>query len=106
VTCRCHEPPFHYLNFERSALGTDSFNADVALETCKLCGACWLVYLIEEEHRSRSGRWWRVPITREERPSVTLRTSKETVERAAWCFVGGSFHDSTGRRVNAPIAVR
>ena len=106
MTCACAEPPFHYLNFERVALGPDEFQADVSIDTCKACRTPWLVYLIEEEHITRSGRWWRVALSREEREAVTLTGARPLIERAAWCFVGGSFHDSTGQRVNAPIVVQ
>ena len=104
MTCACAEPPFHYLSFERVALGMDPFHADVSIETCKACGTAWLVYLIEQEHQSRSGRWWRVPMSIGERPA--LANARRFVQETAWCFVGGSFHASTGRRMNAPIAVQ
>ena len=106
MTCVCAEPPFHYLRFERAELGADSFNADVSIETCKACAQLWLVYLIEEEHYSRSGRWWRAPISREQRDALTPAAARQFIERSPWCFVGGSFHDSTGYRANAPIAVQ
>ena len=81
----------------------DAFHADVSFETCKRCGANWLVYLIEEEHQTRSGRWWRVLMSTGERPA--LAGARQFVEKAAWCFAGGSFYNSTGFRVNAPIEV-
>ena len=60
--CRCRQPPFHYLDFETNNLGMDSDYADVSIDTCKLCNAYWLKYLIEEECYSQSGRWWRVEL--------------------------------------------
>jgi len=106
LTCACAEPPFHYLNFERVALGPDEFHADVSIDTCKACRTPWLVYLIEEEHSTGSGRWWRVALSREEGKAVTLTGARLRIERAAWCFVGGSFHNSTGHRASAPIVVQ
>jgi hypothetical protein len=106
LTCACAEPPFHYLNFERVALGMDPFHAEVSIDTCKRCGTPWLVYLIEQEHHTGSGRWWRVALSSEMGKGPTVAEARSIVEQASWCFVGGSFYNSTGHRVNAPIVAR
>ena len=31
--------------------------------------------------------------------------SKEYIESKSWCFIGGSFHNSTGKKCNAPIKI-
>jgi len=106
LACSCDEPPFHYLDFRDEDLGVDPHHAEVMLDTCKKCGTMWLVYIKEEAHYTRSGRWWRVPISREEREALTVADAKPFIERSPWCFVGGSFHDSPGFRVSAPIVVQ
>ena len=62
TTCRCSSPPFSANLFVRIELGLDDRHAEVSLDTCVECGQLWLHFLIEEEHHSRSGRWWRVPL--------------------------------------------
>ena len=106
MTCRCQQPPFRYLDFAREQIGMDAFNADVSIDTCKACGSLWLVYLIEEEHYTKSGRWWRVPISAAERKALAADNARAIIERSQWCFVGGSFHKSTGYRKDGPIVVR
>lgn len=100
--CNCEKPPFHYLDFNRSDIGEDSSGAEISVDTCKKCGAIWLVYLIEEPHYSNSGRWWRTKLIT---PEITPELSKDYIESQDWCFVGGSFHNSTGIKKNAPIKI-
>ena len=102
LKCKCEKPPFHYLNFERNELGYDVSGGEVAEEICNECGTKWLVYLLEEPHYTKSGRWWRIKVTNEE---YTKETVKEIIESKEWCFVGGSFYDSQGKKVNAPIKI-
>jgi len=87
-------------------IGEDSHGADVSLSVCKFCGDIWLRYFIEEPHYSRSGRWWRVKISVEDKPSVSTTTARTFVERSAAGFAGGSFFNSQGHAVTAPIRVR
>jgi hypothetical protein len=106
MTCRCQQPPFHYLDFAREQIGMDAFNADVSIDTCNSCGTLWLVYLIEDEHYTKSGRWWRLPISAADRKALAPDDARAIIERSGWCFVGGSFHNSTGFRKDGPIVVR
>ncbi|MBI5722621.1 MAG: hypothetical protein HZA50_01590 [Planctomycetes bacterium] len=75
------------------------------METCIRCGARWLKYLIEEPHYTRSGRWWRVPLTGADLPEIGMDNIRQYIEKQPWCFVGGSFFNSTGARKIAPIAI-
>ena len=84
----------------------DPFHAEVSIDTCKRCGTPWLVYLIEQEHHTGSGRWWRVALSSEMGKGPTVAEARSIVEQASWCFVGGSFYNSRGHRVNAPIVAR
>ena len=100
--CSCENPPFSYLNFDRSDLGADPSGAEVSVDTCKKCGVSWLVYLIEEPHYSNSGRWWRAKLATS---AITLESSKGYIESQDWCFIGGSFHGSMGKKQSAPIKI-
>ena len=103
--CKCATPPFWYLDYETAELGDDEHCAEVTLDTCKHCGQVWLKYLIEEAHFSRSGRWWRIALSDEQLSQVTAGNARELIEHQAWAFVGGSYFDSPGRKVDAPIHV-
>jgi hypothetical protein len=88
------------------ALGEDDRGAEIALSTCKACGTLWLTYRIDEPHYQRSGRWWRVELTAGDARTVSAATARERVERAPEGFAGGSFFDSPGHAITAPITVR
>ena len=103
--CACKEPTFHFTDDQTVELGEDSHGAAISLSTCRHCGDLWLTYLIEWPHYSRSGRWWRVKVSPGEKQSVSIATARELIERAAGGFAGGSFFDSPGHPVTAPINV-
>jgi hypothetical protein len=103
--CTCRQPPFWFVDYYTVHLGEDSRGADISLLTCKHCGATWLTYLIEEPHYSRSGRWWRVEITAENTIAVSAATARQCVERSAEGFAGGSYFNSRGHAITAPIKV-
>ncbi len=100
--CICENPPFHYLNYEKLKCATDPFGAQITLEKCKNCGNIWLVYLIEEPHYSRSGRWWRIKLISND---INVESARSHIENSKYCFVGGTYFQSTGKRATAPIKI-
>lgn len=105
-TCACRQPPFRFNEYETVELGEDSRGAEVSLSTCNACGTIWLTYRIDEPHHHGSGRWWRVDIAAADASTLSAATARDHVERSPAGFVGGSFFDSPGRAVTAPITVR
>ncbi len=103
--CKCHEPPFSYLDFDTINLGEDQNGAEVTIDACKQCGKKWLKYLIEQPHYSYSGRWWRAPITGVADTGITSEIAKDYLESLEWCFVGGSFHQAGIHKIKRPIRV-
>lgn len=103
--CTCQNPPFYYLDFDEIDLGWDPRYGEVSIQTCKKCGTKWVKYLIEEEHHSKSGRWWRAQISNEDNLALTAGNAKEYVERQEWCFVGGSFYEVGIHKIMKPIKV-
>jgi hypothetical protein len=103
--CQCHQPPFHYESFNTLSLGEDSLGAEITIDTCKKCGQSWLKLLIEQPHHSKSGRWWRVAVSAENCKTLVVANTRAFIEQQSECFVGGSFFESTGHRVNAPIKI-
>jgi hypothetical protein len=104
--CACRRPPFRFQDYDTVLLGEDKHGAEVSVSLCRYCGATWLKYLIEEPHYSRSGRWWRVEIPAQGRKEVSAETAREWVEQSAEGFAGGSFFDSQGHAIAAPIKLR
>jgi hypothetical protein len=104
--CSCRHPPFRFTDYDTTELGDDSCGAEVSLSTCKACGAIWLKYVIDEPHHHRSGRWWRVEIPAGDASAMSAATARERVERSRAGFAGGSFFDSQGHAITAPITVR
>ena len=104
--CACRQPPFRFSDYETVELGEDSRGAEVSLSTCKSCGACWLKYFIDEPHYPRSGRWWRVGIAAGDASAMSAATARDYVQRSPGGFAGGSFFDSPGHAIVAPITVR
>lgn len=99
--CRCCTPPFWYMDYESRPVRVDETAArfaEVSVERCKLCGQKWLRYFYEYEAFSKSGRWYRVPISDEEAASVTATTAVQIMCRSSWHFRGGSYFDTTGAR--------
>ncbi|MDD5285970.1 MAG: hypothetical protein PHD54_08930 [Desulfuromonadaceae bacterium] len=105
TNCKCETPPFHFLDFDQEVVGEERYGAEVFLEKCAVCGRTWLKYLVEEPHYSRSGRWWRVPVQSDQIAIISAETARAFIERQPWCFVGGSYFDSTGHLVRAPIKI-
>lgn len=105
LACKCHQPPFHFGDYDTIENGDDPRGAEVSLSTCKRCGVVWLTYLIEDPHYSRSGRWWRVEVSPERMAQVSLATAKDFIERQPSGFAGGSFFNSPGRAITGPIHV-
>jgi len=104
-SCYCMKPPFRFEDYDIAEIGEDSYGGKISLSTCKCCGTIWLMYSIEWPHYSRSGRWWRVKVAAENERSVSAATAKEFVESAADGFAGGSFFNSQGHAITAPINV-
>jgi len=92
--CHCESPPFDYRDYEIIDLGMTSDYADISIEVCKKCGVRWLKYLIEEEHISKSGRWWRARL---ELPVIDKEAAKEYIESQKSCFTGGSYFGHSGK---------
>ena len=106
IQCRCWSVPFWYGDFNSRYIGVDETIGpfgNVSVEQCKQCGQQWLQYLIEEEGFSRSGRWYRVPLSDEEAASVSPVTAVQLLCRRGWHFRGGSYFDSTGARCDWQI---
>jgi len=103
--CNCGRPPFNYKDFRSRDVGEDDRGATVEIQTCRSCDKQWLVYLIEEPHFTRSGRWWRIQISSKDTEELTPSSARRIIEAQQWCFVGGSFYDQEPHKKYSPISV-
>jgi hypothetical protein len=104
--CRCVSPPLDYRDYERRDIGIDDTHgrfATVAVERCHRCGQNWLVYACELEHASRSGRWYRAPVTYGQAAEATAGGALDTIASVGWYLYGGSYFDSQGKRSDQPL---
>ncbi len=88
--CDCFHGNFHYENFERRELGMDDDYGEVSIHKCRSCGGFWLHYLMEYEHLTASGRWFRGMITPEAAASAKASSARKILESLEWYFRGGS----------------
>jgi hypothetical protein len=58
----------------------------VTIERCLSCNQQWLRYFFEQEALSKSGRWYRIPVSDAEAASVTETTALELMTRCSWHF--------------------
>lgn len=103
--CACQNPPFHFERYAVDLLGEDSAGAEVSLLTCKQCGRIWLKYFIDEPHYARAGRWWHVAVTPEQRANLSADNARDFIQAQKEGFVGGSYFDSVGLKIHAPITI-
>jgi len=106
--CRCMEPQCSFDAFDKTDIGVDETKGrfgSVDSYHCKHCGRYWLHYHVEYEAFSRSGRWYRGLITREQATSVTPENAVALLDSLPWHFYGGSYFDTPGKKGSGPVRV-
>lgn len=99
IGCSCEKPTSNYTEYRSSGLSTDHTNgryAEVSIQQCKLCQRIWIHYLVEFEHYSKSGRWYKGIVSKKDRPNITPENAVEYLESLEWYVFGGSYFESTG----------
>jgi len=98
--CTCMTPPFNDWKSKSTMIGIDTKNGrygDVFIHTCKKCGSKWLVYEVQYEGFSKSGRWYRGLISEELAKSVTAELAVEILELLDWHIYGGAYFETSGK---------
>lgn len=106
--CKCHKPPLFYKDYIGCFVGIDYTNqryGEVSIEKCIHCNSKWLVYHVEYEAFSESGRWFRCLIRENEIENITPENSVDYLDNADWYIYGGSYYRSQGRIGNGEIDV-
>jgi len=104
--CRCLTPAFDYRDYDSHSLGVDTTDGrfgEATVLTCKICGATWLNYFLENEGFERSARWYRGLVTAEQLTGLTPGQVPTLLAGLAWYFYGGSYFGTTGRRGSGPL---
>ncbi|GAB0157054.1 hypothetical protein CHRYSEOSP005_23230 [Chryseobacterium sp. Alg-005] len=99
IGCMCEKPASNHTDYRSSTVGIDHTNgryADVSILQCKLCQRIWVHYLVELEHFSRSGKWYKGIVSKKDLSSITPENALDYLENLEWYLYGGSFFESTG----------
>ena len=99
--CSCLTPPFGFDRFESQRVGVDASGgrfAEVDLVRCRACGQRFVHYFYELESFSRSGRWYRAPVTGVDARELTNENARAILTKARLYFYGGSSFESSGQR--------
>ncbi|WP_292009702.1 hypothetical protein [Chryseobacterium sp.] len=106
--CACEKPTSNYTEYRSSELGIDYTNgryAEVSIQQCKLCQRIWILYFVEFEDFSKSGRWFKGIVSKKDRPKITPENAVEFLESLEWHVYGGSYFETTGEFGQGKISV-
>lgn len=84
-------------------LGTDDDFGEASVLACPACGQRWLRYHYEVEAFSRSGRWYLGAVSADDLGRLNAANARETLERLAWYYYGGSYFDGVTGKTSGPI---
>lgn len=101
MLCPCHEPTATHLNFEYTYLGTDEHFAEIQIALCKQCGTKWLLYSLEDEGFSNSGRWYRGVLNQE----ITPEAAAEYLNHIEGYIYGGSYFGGKAGYGKGPLVL-
>jgi hypothetical protein len=97
--CECLSPEADRWGFDRRELGSDQDDADLAIDTCRLCGRVWIHYFYEDHIHDTSGRWFRGVIDAERAAGLDAEAARDILHRLPWKLCGGTYY--MGRYVTA-----
>jgi len=99
INCICARLPLSHLNYINCALGMDPTEGrygEVTMRKCIHCQRKWILYEMEDEGFSHSGRWYTGIV--EDKDVFWIRTYNAFVyvKELSWYLYGGSYYNSTG----------
>ncbi len=92
-TCSCFTPGAMRSWTDRADIGVSSGYWDVSTIRCGKCGTLWLQGNFEISAYSRSGRFYRTPVTETELEAITPDAGISLLKSAALRIAGGSLWD-------------
>ena len=99
--CECFKPNGTTQWTDRTDIGATA-DWNVTCMRCAKCGTPWLRAFIEHEAFSRSGRFYRAPVTDAELSGITADAALARIEAAPLRIAGGSRFDGVERVSSGP----
>lgn len=92
-TCPCFVPGYSGEWTDRADIGVTDHFWEVSRMRCAQCGTPWLRAFLEHEAFSRSGRYYRMPVTDAALEALTPDAAVCMIETVAFRIAGGSRFD-------------
>lgn len=96
--CECMKPPLNLVAGAKIRLGTDVRYGEASITVCNACRSHWLVYQIEFEGFTQSGRWYRGLLPPFQGTKIEPDDVPAYLESLPWFFVGGPYFGHTGKK--------
>ena len=105
-SCACADEQCSLVACDISSIGNErsgSVLRHVDLCTCRMCGASWLKFRLEDESSPGWNRWYRGFIDAEDVTGLEFGTALEILASLPWHFYGGAYYRSPGERSSGPV---
>lgn len=100
--CQCFEPGARVEWAGQSGIGVTADFWDISHMRCARCGTPWLRGFLEIEAFSRSGRFYRAPVTDAALAEITPDAALRLIEEAPLRIAGGSRFDGVEHVISGP----
>ncbi len=94
--------------YDEALVGVDPTGGrygDVSIRICRACGRRWLLYRVEYEGFTGSGRWYMGVLPEGTDAAVRPDAAVALLESLPWHVYGGSYWGTSGRRGTGPLFV-
>lgn len=92
-SCTCMKPPFSFKDQEVIFTGYDNKHyGEMKIFNCKNCSSHWLIYEIQFESRTGSGRWFSCLIPPLELSVIKPENAVTYLSKRSWYFYGGDYY--------------
>ncbi|ARU03915.1 hypothetical protein CCO03_03770 [Comamonas serinivorans] len=100
--CECFKPNGTTQWTDRTDIGATADHWDMTHMRCAKCGTHWVRAFTEHEAFSRSGRFYRAPVTDAELSEITADAALARIEAAPLRIAGGSRFDGVEHVSSGP----
>jgi hypothetical protein len=103
IECECLNGESIYLS-EPKKVGEDRWYGEVSIQGCQQCGQNWLAYFFEHEAFTRSGQWYRGPISPQQAESLKAEDAVAILQGLEWYYCGGSYYGGGQRKKSGKLS--
>ena len=106
--CSCLDNPLQNkpdIIFQEIYIGCDETNGRFGDLTARICPDCkfiWLLYSVQYEAFTKSGRWYIGRIIEKNYKSIKPEDSVKLLEQSNPCYFGGSYFETSGKLLKKP----